>query len=191
MRIKKEIIFTWQGNIFCINLNDKNHSSISGIKEIEHNDFSKYFTYDKLAQEMYRISCEDIYSPNKSSLEDFCKKSLEQSQDSCFPAFFIYLHNGNLSAFLNIKIAFNIGEIDYIYVHELYKKQGISIKLFYLFEETCKQYSQMPVTKVLLEVSSKNCPALSLYKKLSFQKISVREKYYKNGEDAVIMEKIL
>lgn len=46
-------------------------------------------------------------------------------------------------------------------------------------------------SRVLLEVSEKNIPALGLYKKLGFQKISERKKYYADGSTALIMEKIL
>lgn len=181
-------MFTWQGNLFCKNLNDKNIFSVNNAKEIE---LMSYFTEEKLAKEMYQISCNDIYSSSLSSLESFCKNSLKKNQENCFSTFFIYLHNRKLSAYLNINIAFDVAEIDYISVHESYKRQGISIELFQLFEEKCKQDLQMLITKIILEVGAHNLPALSLYKKLSFQEISVRKKYYKNGEDAVVMEKIL
>lgn len=191
MQIKKEILFTWQGHLFCVSLNSKNLLSIENVKKIEHNKFYQYFAESDLAKEMHKISSHDIYCSNLSLLKDFCKHSLEQNQESCFPAFFIYLSGGNLCAFLNIKIVFDMAEIDYICVHEFYKRQGISIELLHLFEDVCRKYSQTQITKILLEVGAKNYPALSLYEKFSFQEVSVRKKYYKNGEDAIIMEKTL
>ena len=191
VQIKKEILFTWQGNIFYINLIDKKNLSLKNVKKIEHNEFLKFYTFKNLAKEMYKISHNNIYATSESLLKDFCKNSLTLNQENCFSAFFIYLYNGNLCAFLNIRVSFEIAEIDYIYVHELYKRQGISVDLIHLFESVCKKFSSNLIHKVLIEVGAQNHPALSLYKKLNFQEISLRKKYYKNGEDAVIMEKIL
>lgn len=44
--------------------------------------------------------------------------------------------------------------------------------------------------RMLLEVRESNAPAHSLYKKFGFKETSVRRGYYE-GEDAIIMEKIL
>lgn len=43
----------------------------------------------------------------------------------------------------------------------------------------------------LLEVRPSNHRAISLYKKLGFEKWGMRRRYYRNGEDAVIMRKEL
>ena len=43
--------------------------------------------------------------------------------------------------------------------------------------------------KFLLEVNENNVNALKLYKKIGFEKISVRKNYYGNNENAVIMMK--
>ncbi len=44
--------------------------------------------------------------------------------------------------------------------------------------------------KIFLEVSIQNTPAINLYKKLGFENVGTRPKYY-DGTDAIIMEKIL
>lgn len=46
-------------------------------------------------------------------------------------------------------------------------------------------------SRILLEVSENNIAALRLYKKLGFEKISERKKYYADGSTALVMEKIL
>ena len=43
--------------------------------------------------------------------------------------------------------------------------------------------------KFLLEVNEKNARALKLYKKIGFEKISIRKNYYGKDENAVIMVK--
>ena len=48
------------------------------------------------------------------------------------------------------------------------------------------------VKEIFLEVRASNTPAISLYLKCGFEKISVRKKYYGDpAEDAVIMRKTL
>ena len=164
---------------------------IKNAKVTSINDFQNIDTTKKLASEMYRISKNSIYSPSLSLLESFCEHVLTFNNESCFSAFFIYLHNNNLVAFLNANISFEIAEIDFICVSETYKKKGISTMLINLFENACKQMLKVPTHKILLEVGSLNIPAIELYKKLNFKEISIRKKYYKNGDDAVIMEKLL
>ena len=44
---------------------------------------------------------------------------------------------------------------------------------------------------MFLEVRSSNTPAINLYKKAGFTNLSVRKKYYDDGEDAVVMAKEL
>lgn len=44
---------------------------------------------------------------------------------------------------------------------------------------------------IVLEVRSSNVKAISLYKKVGFDTIRIRKKYYSNGEDALFMQKIL
>lgn len=48
----------------------------------------------------------------------------------------------------------------------------------------------LPNTKrVLLEVANTNTAAQALYRKVGFQPYYRREKYYKNGDDAIMMER--
>jgi len=42
-----------------------------------------------------------------------------------------------------------------------------------------------------LEVRRSNAAAIRLYKSLSFKDRGIRPRYYRNGEDAVIMEGVL
>ncbi len=42
---------------------------------------------------------------------------------------------------------------------------------------------------IVLEVRVSNKPAIELYKKLGFEQLYVRKRYYPDGEDALIMEK--
>ena len=57
-----------------------------------------------------------------------------------------------------------------------------------LMEYCCNELTKLGIEKFFLEVRESNIAAISLYKKMGFEKISERKKYYANGEAAVIME---
>ena len=71
-------------------------------------------------------------------------------------------------------------------VHSEHQKKGIGSLLM---ETMLKQASVMGVSKVYLEVRSKNEKAILFYKKYNFIKDAVRVNYYtgKNSDDAVLM----
>ena len=73
-----------------------------------------------------------------------------------------------------------------IAVHTGHQKKGIGSLLM---ETMLKQASVMGVSKVYLEVRSKNEKAILFYKKYNFIKDAVRVNYYtgKNSDDAVLM----
>lgn len=81
-------------------------------------------------------------------------------------------------------IAYN--NIDYIellviVVDPNYRRLNIGFKLMnYLIDNSDKD--------ILLEVASTNDSAIRLYEKCGFKKIGVREKYYRNSDDAYIMK---
>ncbi len=81
-------------------------------------------------------------------------------------------------------IAYN--NIDYIellviVVDPNYRRMNIGFKLMnYLIDNSDKD--------ILLEVASTNDSAIRLYEKCGFKKIGVREKYYRNSDDAYIMK---
>ena len=69
--------------------------------------------------------------------------------------------------------------IDVTYQHQGYGKQ--------FFKEILENYLQYG--DVYLEVKQSNFPAINLYLYFGFEEIDIREAYYADGEDAVIMVK--
>ena len=69
--------------------------------------------------------------------------------------------------------------IDLTYQHQGYGKQ--------FFNKILENYLQY--ADVYLEVKRSNFPAINLYLNFGFEEIDIREEYYANGEDAVIMVK--
>ncbi len=76
------------------------------------------------------------------------------------------------------------GEIFRIAVLPEYRRQGIARKL--LEELHCKM-REKGASVCFLEVRSKNIPAISLYEKYGYERISLRRSYY-GDDDAVIMK---
>jgi len=56
-----------------------------------------------------------------------------------------------------------------------------------LMEHSHKEFAKQGFKNFFLEVRESNIAAISLYKKLGYEKIAERKKYYADGECAVVM----
>lgn len=81
-------------------------------------------------------------------------------------------------AFIDYSIIYENIEINYIYVKETYRRKGIATKLLnYIIDRN-----------TTLEVNILNKEAINLYKKLGFQIVAIRKRYY-NGIDGYLMRR--
>ena len=64
-----------------------------------------------------------------------------------------------------------------------YRRQGIGRALLNECED------QLPTPRVRLSVRKENAVAIQLYREEGYQTVNIWKKYYKDGADAVIMEK--
>ena len=71
-----------------------------------------------------------------------------------------------------------------IAIHPDYQNQGFGT---FLLSEILKEDKGLEYA--ILEVRESNLPAIHLYEKFGFTKISKRYRYYSNGENAIIMRK--
>lgn len=79
-------------------------------------------------------------------------------------------------------------DITAVAVNKDYLKQGIATLLLNNIFSKC---TELEINKIFLEVRVSNIPAINLYEKLGFKKISTRKNYYDNNENADIYEKDL
>lgn len=79
-------------------------------------------------------------------------------------------------------------DIEGITIDNEYRRNGFAKALLGLLEVKLKEKN---IEKVFLEVRLGNTPAKNLYLGAEYKEISVRKKYYSDGEDAVIMAKEL
>tara|TARA_Y100001978_G_scaffold12027_1_gene9597 strand:- start:135 stop:572 length:438 start_codon:yes stop_codon:yes gene_type:complete len=99
----------------------------------------------------------------------------------------IFSNNSLLGVCVFHKI-FDEAEIRYLSVHPSHKRKGLGKKLIYEIYKECKSEN---IKRIYLEVSLKNKQALSFYDYLGFETISIRKKYYRDGSDALLKEKML
>lgn len=73
-------------------------------------------------------------------------------------------------------------------VHPKYRRRGIGTMLL---KKTLEVMRESGLKSAILEVRRSNLVAQKLYRKFGFEVIGEIPKYYKDGEDALLMEKVL
>ncbi|TET97246.1 MAG: GNAT family N-acetyltransferase [Anaerolineales bacterium] len=78
----------------------------------------------------------------------------------------------------------NLGWIASLGVHPDYRRRGIARSLL----AACEGKLAMP--RIRLTLRSTNEAALCLYQQMSYVEIDIWKRYYRRGEDAIVMEKV-
>jgi len=91
---------------------------------------------------------------------------------------YIYTKNEEIIGFICYSKIYDRVELNYIYVKEEYRNHKIASTLM-------EKMLTENVDNFTLEVDETNLPALKLYEKYQFQKVSKRENYY--GTNSAIM----
>jgi ribosomal-protein-alanine N-acetyltransferase len=78
----------------------------------------------------------------------------------------------------------NLGWIASLGVHPDYRRRGIARSLL----AACEGKLAMP--RIRLTLRSTNETALCLYQQMSYVEIDIWKRYYRRGEDAIVMEKV-
>ena len=88
-------------------------------------------------------------------------------------------------AFAAWQMAVDECELLYIAVDQAERGKGFAKMLM---EHCHKELAALGAKSFFLEVRKSNAVAIALYKKLGYEKISERKKYYSDGEDAMVMK---
>lgn len=95
--------------------------------------------------------------------------------------------DGEVLGYALSRTVFAQADVEFIAVKEKCRGRGAGGALFKaLLDKTAEKGAD----QIFLEVAEDNAPAIGLYEKNGFQRISVRKKYYKD-KDAIIMRKKL
>lgn len=83
--------------------------------------------------------------------------------------------------------------LDELHIHHLctlpaHRRQGYG---FAVLEHAIDTARTRGAKKVLLEVAASNAAAVALYKKAGFSPDYIRKKYYSDGDDALVMSRLL
>ena len=97
-----------------------------------------------------------------------------------------HTETGDITAFIVWQTVADEIELHLIVTAADYQRQGIAKTLM---QQMFQAALEKIVARILLEVRVSNQTAQALYRKLGFAQIAVRTRYYRDGEDAVIMEK--
>lgn len=95
-----------------------------------------------------------------------------------------YYIGDDLVSIILFSIQYDRAELNYIWTDEKYRNQGIATKLINKMFCDCRD-----LNNITLEVDIKNIEAINLYRKFGFIDISIRKRYYENGNDALLMMK--
>ena len=95
---------------------------------------------------------------------------------------------GQVCAYACQFVIFEDAEILNLAVAPSHRRQGLGKKLLQALEDYAKENQ---AERTLLEVREGNTPARTLYEAWGFKAFGVRKNYYEDGENAVVMEKIL
>lgn len=126
--------------------------------------------------------CEESFQKEK-----ILKKDLEyEIYENPVSKILLYKENNEVLGYLDFWITFDSSTIFKIIVKDEYRNKGIAKKLL---EESFKMLKKEKVLYMTLEVRKSNLYAIKLYESCEFKKVTVKEKYYKDGEDAIYMVK--
>ncbi|MBR2385129.1 MAG: ribosomal protein S18-alanine N-acetyltransferase [Clostridia bacterium] len=129
---------------------------------------------------------ERINQIEQASFSDpWSKQTLGEIVDA--PNFFglVIEVEGVVVGYIGASSVLDEGEILLVAVDEKYRGKGLGKTLVNTLLE---RYASNAIKKVFLEVRRSNAQAISCYQKCGFVKIAERARYYRDGEDAIIME---
>ncbi|MCI5796644.1 MAG: ribosomal protein S18-alanine N-acetyltransferase [Ruminococcus sp.] len=116
-------------------------------------------------------------------------KSISEELQNANARFILAEINGETAGYVGSYFVSGEVYITNVAVKNKYRRKGVAVGLLSELIDLAKDAESEFVS---LEVRCSNAPAISLYGKLGFEKIGVRENFYENPrEDALIMTKYL
>ncbi|MBE5754028.1 MAG: ribosomal-protein-alanine N-acetyltransferase [Clostridiales bacterium] len=94
--------------------------------------------------------------------------------------------NDVLVGVITLSLSIDDADIEGIVTKKEFRNKGVASLLF---DSAQKILKEKGIQKILLEVRETNIPAINFYKKKGFNQISIRRRYYPDGENALIFIK--
>lgn len=102
---------------------------------------------------------------------------------------YIAEHKDRAIGYFALTIKNKIAYIGFLSVKKKYHSKGIGTKLLNCMIKLAKKNNK--ARKMKIDVWAKNFPAIALYNKFGFYVAKVRKGHYPNGDDKLMMEKML
>ena len=119
-----------------------------------------------------------------SDFDDFWNYSVFKSElESDSSHYLVVKDNSKIIGFAGIKVILPDADIMNIVVKKDFRNQGIGSLLL---KKLINLSKSLNIKNLFLEVNEKNTPAILLYNKFGFKKISTRKNYYKDN-NAIVM----
>lgn len=103
-----------------------------------------------------------------------------------FKGFLLETDDGEIVGTIALNFGLDEADLVNVLVAARLRKTGLASTLMQTALAECEK---IELNKLFLEVRESNVPAIRLYEKFGFEKISQRKKYYKDGETAIVMRK--
>ena len=115
------------------------------------------------------------------------EKSVASELTNALAFWLVAVDGGRVAGYVGSQTVCDETDMMNVAVHPDFRRQGIGEKLVLGLVEALKEGQNHSLA---LEVRASNMPAIALYKKLGFEQLGLRPKYYRNPrEDALILRK--
>ena len=129
---------------------------------------------------------------NKCFSDPWKKKDLQyELSENPVNVFLVFEKDLEIIGFIDFMITFNSATISQIAIAPEHRNKGYARRLLDAMETKFPKDIENSVETITLEVRASNQKALNLYTKNGYEKITIKPKYYSNGEDAIYMVKRL
>ena len=142
---------------------------------------------------MILVKMEQAHVSQVAELEKLCfsdpwsENSVASELNNPLSLWLVALERDRVAGYIGSQSVMGESDVMNVAVHPDFRRQGIGERLILALVEELKSLRNHSLT---LEVRASNEPAISLYKKLGFQQVGLRPKYYRNPrEDALILRK--
>lgn len=120
--------------------------------------------------------------------EPYTREIFLDVYNECRGMFFVARRRARIIAYIATSVTLEKAEIISIAVRPSFRKAGVGTALV---EYTLDLLAERGVPKVFLMVGERNKGAISFYRRLGFRSVRRVEDYYRDGEAAIRMRKIL
>ncbi|MBR3891534.1 MAG: ribosomal protein S18-alanine N-acetyltransferase [Bacilli bacterium] len=140
-----------------------------------------------IVREMTKEDLEEVVNIESSLYKDkWNKEAYLRDLENEIAYNYVLEHEGVILGYYGFWLMFDNIDITKVSIRKELQGKGLS-KI--LMEDMFNRISNSDINTITLEVRVSNKVAIALYEKYGFKKISVREKYYENVEDAYVMQK--